>query len=68
MQLGPGSVTLDGDGNDFACTPETMPATVLAETDLEMELSFGGSCAKPDILELQRAGWAIALMGPHSDK
>ncbi|CAK0813291.1 unnamed protein product, partial [Prorocentrum cordatum] len=68
LQLGTGSVILDGDGNDFDCTPETMAATVLAETDLEMELSFDGSCTKPDILELQRAGWAIALMDPHSDK
>ncbi|CAK0879619.1 unnamed protein product, partial [Prorocentrum cordatum] len=68
MQIGTGSVILDGDGNDFDCTPETMAATVLAETDLEMELSFDGSCTKPDIMELQRAGWAIALMDPHSDK
>eukprot|EP00959_Pyramimonas_sp_CCMP1952_P281996 5893890-Pyramimonas_sp.AAC.1 len=67
MSAGVHAYVVDVQG-DFS--PATPDARVAHYMDLEAELAefaIDGSCSKPVLATLQRAGWAITLLDPGSD-
>eukprot|EP00959_Pyramimonas_sp_CCMP1952_P456619 9473472-Pyramimonas_sp.AAC.1 len=55
----------DAEGQPVDIEAEQMVSHACPDA-LEVELAADGSCSKPVLLELQRAGWAVVLLDPVS--
>ncbi|CAK0888616.1 unnamed protein product, partial [Prorocentrum cordatum] len=53
------------EGEDIDAEPEQL-AEQLVQGD-RLEFAVDGSCSKPSLVTLQRAGWAVVLMNPTAD-
>eukprot|EP00959_Pyramimonas_sp_CCMP1952_P294518 6160481-Pyramimonas_sp.AAC.1 len=65
MDLGTQACVVTIDGHDVDEGPEDMVQHAVPSGTEEIEFAIDGSCTKPALLELQRAGWATVLLNPH---
>ena len=67
LNTGAKACVVDALGRDTTSTPDTMVADALGTDVSFAEFAIDGSCSKPLLITLQRAGWAVTLLDPDTD-
>eukprot|EP00959_Pyramimonas_sp_CCMP1952_P433885 9085774-Pyramimonas_sp.AAC.1 len=67
MRAGTQACIVDAYGHNVGSYSEALVAAAVSDDTGFVEIAIDGSCSKPGLLVLQRAGWAITLLDLQSD-